>query len=175
MYDWFSNRDALLGNLLRIRVTKGKVMYTLVVVDMQPGFDGALGSRVRANCLREIKQAMQDNAPIVFLEFNGYGDTMPELLDPVSNYENYHQYTKSVDDGGPEVRDAVVEHGLPKKFKVCGINTDCCVHATVRGLTNFFPMAMIEVIADACDSDLYHLSGLDRMKQMGGNVNVIFN
>lgn len=145
-------------------------MYTLVVVDMQPGFNSAHGKRVRQNCLREIRKAVEDDAYIIFLEFSGYESTHPELM------ENLHKRVavleKSDDDGSKEVEKEIRRNKLPTHFKVCGINTDCCVAATVRGLTARFPMSRIEVVADACDSDWYHLKGLEEMKRLQGNVNV---
>jgi nicotinamidase-related amidase len=150
-------------------------MYTLVVVDMQPNFTAANGKRVRENCLREILQAIKDNAPIVFLEWESYPGTLPDLMHPITEnylYKNYYVKTKVTDDGSFQVENVVREHSLPKNFKVCGVNTDCCVAATVRGLTARFSMATIDVIADACDSDWNHLSGLNVMKKMQCNVNV---
>lgn len=148
-------------------------MYTLVVVDMQSQFKAANGKRVRENCLREILQAIKDNSPIIFLEWEGYPPTLDDLILPVKDqYQNYYVKTKVTDDGSAQVESLVYLNRLPKNFKVCGVNTDCCVAATVRGLTSRFEMAIIDVIADACDSDWNHLAGLDRMKKMQCNVNV---
>jgi len=145
--------------------------YTLVVVDMQPGFRSAKGKRVRQNCRREIDQAVKEEAHIVFLEYNGYDSTMPELTNYI--HEKCYFRQKFSDDGSEEVMNEVHLNRLPKHFKVCGINTDCCVLATVRGLTARFPMATIEVVADACDSDWNHFSGLEKMRDLKGNVKVI--
>lgn len=150
-------------------------MYTLVVVDMQPYFKAATGKRVRENCLREIIKAVEDNASIIFLEFEGYERTLPELMAPVQNaYGNYYVQLKGIDDGSLEVEETVRKHDLPKIFRVCGINTDCCVAATVRGLTARFPKSSIDVIADACDSDWNHMRGINTMADMGGNVSLKF-
>ena len=145
-------------------------MYTLVVVDMQPGFKSARGKRVRANCLREVQKARADRAPIIFLELSGYQPTHCDLVEVA--HSNFAILEKSGDDGSEQVGREVRKNKWPKKFKVCGINTDCCVKATVTGLTARFRMSKIEVVADACASDWYHNAGLNEMKKLD-NVNVI--
>lgn len=142
-------------------------MYTLVVVDMQPGFDSAHGKRVRENTLREVKKAREVGADIIFLEFEGYESTWDDLL----NEAPHDRYiaTKREDDGSEQVARLVNTNKLFNNvFRVCGINTDCCVESTVRGLTARLPMSRIEVMGDACDSDWHHLDGLNRMRQLFG-------
>lgn len=147
-------------------------MYTLVVVDMQERFTASTDTRTRKNVLREITQAVQDDAHIIFLEFNGCGPTLPELVEKLHTKCVFK--TKLTDDGSAEVESEVILNKLPKHFKVVGVNTDCCVHATVRGLTARFAMANIDVIADACNSDWHHGTGIQRMIEMKGNVKVKF-
>lgn len=145
-------------------------MYTLIVVDMQERFSASNRARVRENCLREITQAVKDDAHIIFLEYRSCGPTLPELTSALHTKCVFKE--KAGDDGSAEVEAEVILNKLPKHFKVCGVNTDCCVHATVRGLTARFPMATIDVIADACDSDWHHQNGINRLVEMKGNVNV---
>jgi nicotinamidase-related amidase len=150
------------------------VSYTLVVVDMQPNFNAAMGKRVRANVLREIKQAIEDHAGIIFLEYWASGHTHDELLKAVEsiNYKHYNVLTKHTDDGSKEVWMQINEPGYSKShIKVCGVNTDCCVYSTVCGLTGRLPRTMIEVIEDACASDWNHTAGISRVKSFD-NVNV---
>ena len=147
-------------------------MYTLVVVDMQERFTASTRERARKNCFREISQAIRDDAYIIFLEFQNCGPTLPDLVNTL--HTKCYFKVKLSDDGSAEVESQVVLNRLPKHFKVCGVNTDCCVLATVRGLTARFPMATIEVIADACDSDWHHQNGINRLVEMKGNVKVKF-
>lgn len=146
-------------------------MYTLVVVDMQAGFKSANRKRVRENCLREVQKARQDGAFIIFLELTGYQSTHFDLIAAAERH--FIILDKFSDDGSKEVEREVRRKKHSTTFKVCGINTDCCVAATVRGLTARFPMSTIEVIADACDSDHQHYRGLQDMKQFGPNVKII--
>ena len=147
-------------------------MYTLVVVDMQPMFDAANRKRVREECLKAIQKAIEINAPIIFLEFNGYDCTHLELTKPCMG--NHYVKTKYTDDGSPEVYETVLKYQLPRNFRVCGINTDCCVHATVSGMSARFPTSTIEVIAAACDSDWNHMAGINKISEIGGGVSVAY-
>lgn len=147
--------------------------YTLLIIDMQPDcFNSATGKRVRKNCLREIKQAVKDQAHILFLEYYASGDTDPELL-AAAPEGSRSILIKHQDDGSREVEDHVRVFKRPTNFRICGINTDYCVLSTVRGLTSRFPMSKIQVVADACDSDWNHLGGLDELTQMIGKENVV--
>lgn len=150
-------------------------MYTLVVVDMQPTFHAANGDRVVSNCFREILLAIKNDFPIIFLEFDGYYDTHKKLMGAVKNagYANYYVRIKNQDDGSDHIQRVVSDHSLPKNFRVCGINTDCCVASTVRGLAARYPSANIDVIADACSSDWYHQRGLEDIRSLQGLVRVV--
>lgn len=148
-----------------------RLMYTLIVVDMQPGFKAANNQRVRANCLREIQKAQKEWAFIIFLEIDGYQNTHYELVAAAG--DDHIILLKNEDDGSEQVERDVRRNNRNRIFKVCGINTDCCVQATVRGLTTRFPMSNIDVISDACDSAYQHQRGLQMIKSLGGRVNLV--
>lgn len=145
-------------------------MYTLIVVDMQERFSASTRARVLKNCQREITQAVLDDAHIIFLEYRYCGPTLPNLKEVLHSKCTFKE--KWSDDGSAEVESEVVLNRLPKHFKVCGVNTDCCVYSTVQGLTARFPTATIDVIADACDSDWQHQNGIHKMIALQGNVKV---
>ena len=147
-------------------------MYTLVVVDVQPDFYAANGKQFLLNCKREIRQAMKDNAGIVFLEYYGCGPTKIELRKLVDGYERAYFDTKDEDDGSLEVSVLLRKYYLNKKnVRVIGVNTDCCVRSTVEGLTAQLLNANITVVADACASDFDHAGGIRMLKNMS-NVQV---
>lgn len=142
-------------------------MYSLVLVDMQPYFKAANSRRVRDNCKRELQKAMDRRAAIIFVEFDGCGSTVKSFIKMTNEYDRRFFAHKDLDDGSAEVEEVITTHGLPaKKIKVCGVNTDCCVQATVRGLTARLPSATIQVISDACNSDWSHPGGLADMKRL---------
>lgn len=136
-------------------------MYTLVVVDMQSTFEAANNKRVRNNCKREILQAIESNASIIFVEYIGEGPTIPSLVRLTDDYDRVFIVRKSTDDGSREVRKVIKDNKLPnRQIKVCGVNTDCCVADTVWGLAHKIKSAKIEVIPEACNSDNDHTYGL---------------
>jgi len=148
-------------------------MYTLVVIDLQPGFIAGNKSRVRENALREIKRAVKDEADIVFLEFLGHGSTHRHLMEVVQSYKRCQIKTKQQDDGSSQVYEAVRDHGfMIGRFRVVGINTDFCVYSTVEGLRRRFPNSFIEVVSRACDSHNSHRKGLNKIRKLE-NIDIV--
>jgi len=145
-------------------------MYTLVVVDMQPMFSTSQKLRTKAAVNRLLKKAIKDNAPIIFLEYTRYGRTDPALLATVEGYESVHFRTKHTDDGSEEVHEVINAHNLPKKIRICGVNTNYCVRATIMGLLDKFPMTgiaeSIEVHEKACNSSWAHDLAIEDFKYL---------
>jgi len=144
-------------------------MYTLVVVDMQAKFPASLDTRVQNNCKRAIRNAIKNKAAIIFLEYVDYGPTLPCLTDLVKGYSNVHHATKSDWDGSPHSNVLIKKHGLPNnKFKVCGVYTECCVAATVIGLSRTYNDSKINLLSKACGStcDAHHQRGIRDMKPL---------
>lgn len=145
-------------------------MYTLLCIDLQSRFNVHHHSRVVNNAEREIRQAIQDNAHIMLVEYAGYGPTVDQLADVAKQHSKVYRIEKNHDDGSAEVVDAIKQHGLPEQLKVCGVNTDVCVYYTTHNIHKRLPHASIEVIADACDSQWgpeSHLRGLSYLKDIG--------
>lgn len=125
--------------------------YTLVVVDVQKEFLHKCSMSVKRNISACVKQAVKDNAGIVFLEFTDCGKTIYSLRRKVSKYKNAYFIEKSVEDGSDEVHWSINENKFPPtKIKVVGAYTDHCVKQTVFGLSKMFPTSNIEVIKRAC-------------------------
>ena len=142
-------------------------MYTLVVVDMQPEFEAASGEYVVNNCLRQIKTAIECDAHIIYLEYSGSGDTLPELKEPVEKYKHHYIEKKFTDDGSAEVQNAVNKNGLMiGRFRVVGVNTDWCIKSTVEGLRKRFPTSFVEVVVNACSSHDNHVKGIKLIEKI---------
>lgn len=142
-------------------------MYTLVVVDMQARFGASNHIAVRKNVAREIKDAMNHKAGIIFLEFTNNGPTQPELLDLTMGYKHAHVALKGANDGSKECMTFMRHYDLPSRhFRVVGVNTSYCVRETVTGLTKLYPDAVIDVISDACNCDGSHNGGLSAMSKL---------
>lgn len=142
--------------------------YILIVIDMQPFFVSYKGAL--DGCIREVSQAINDNMPIMFVEYDSYGSTTESLLELVKNNKhigNVYRVTKYGDNGAKEIIAAMSEHGLStKKIKICGVNTDACVERTVSGLISKLDKCKIYVMSEACNSNFDHLKGLSRMMSM---------
>lgn len=139
-------------------------MYSLVIVDMQHGFVASRKKPVIRACEAAIAKAIQDEAAIIFVEFLGYGASRKTLRELTDNYYKTFVVRKGTDDGSREVSKVIKDNKLPSKIvKVCGVNTDFCVKATVRGLTSKMPRSTLEVLAKACNSNGSHSSGLAAM------------
>lgn len=150
-------------------------MYTLAVIDMQEDFlqrithNKKSTKRVIDNCKAEIAKAIKDKANILFVEYSNYGETIADLTDLAkkAKYKKHFHTVKADDNGAAEISDSIKTHRLTQdKIKICGINTEYCVYATVRGLISQMKTAEIEVIADACDSPWGHESGVAKMENL---------
>jgi nicotinamidase-related amidase len=144
-------------------------MYTLVVVDMQAKFPDSLGRRVQENCKRAIRKAVKSKAAIIFVEYSNYGPTLPCLTKLVKKYKRVFHTIKNQWDGSTNVSDLLRTNNLvASKIKVCGVYTDCCVKATVEGLSNKHSQSRIELLSKACAStnDYNHDSGVKRMQAL---------
>src|SRR5579885_320434 len=136
---------------------------------MQPVFGVKAGSRVALNCQREIAVACLEGADILFVEYSGCGNTIPELRETAMSHARTFFVEKDEDDGSDRIQSTIRKHNLKSShIKVIGVNTDCCVYRTVQGLTARLPMSTIEVVADACDSDFSHINGLAKIASLGG-------
>lgn len=143
--------------------------YSLIVIDMQYEFDAAKNRRTVRNCSREIQRAMNDDVPIVFVEFIGYGKTKKSLLSKLSSYKKFGIVKKCECGGGFEISNFLKKKKFPfQKLKICGIQTNICVRQTVEQLLDICPQSKIEIVGDACYdvSDGEHEYGLEQLKTL---------
>lgn len=144
-------------------------MFTLIVVDMQARFPESLGNGVQENCKRAIRRAVKSGAAIIFVEYQNHGPTLPSLTKLVRGYDKVYHVVKDQWDGSLHsyriIKDAALR---TSKIKVCGVYTDCCVQATVEGLSQILSKSRIEVLSKACASinKKNHVSGLRVMKRL---------
>lgn len=142
-------------------------MYTLIVIDMQYSFEAASNVRLINNCKLQIKNAIENRATIIFLEYQDCGSIIDSLLKISDSYDQKYFISKIDDDGSYEVYDVIYRNKLPNKtIKICGVNTDCCVYHTVSGLTARIPDSSIIVLSDSCYSNYNHLVGLKNISKL---------
>ncbi len=128
--------------------------YTLIVIDMQTGFDTAADcpDTIEA-CTLAIRQAIDSQADILVLEYSGNGRTLWELTQEWDEYDRVFTAIKSYDDGSEQVGQAVSDNDLSTNFKVCGVNTAFCVEGTVMGMIEQ-GFDCITLLENACNNPL---------------------
>jgi nicotinamidase-related amidase len=148
--------------------------YVLCIIDMQPrGF-------VNANCILEdvvtlVQEAILVKSFIVICQFYRCGETHEKIRQLMIDYpyKEYFWYRKN--DKSKPFQEIIVRRNIfIREIKVCGVNTEYCVKATVHGLANKFPNKSIKVIEKACNgTDLTVNSALHKMRTFYRNVMVI--
>ncbi len=144
-------------------------MHTLVVIDMQEEFSAARGRRIQQEILQEIQRSRAKRWPIVIVEFEESGGTLPIIRRACKGYRRAVTITKENDDGSSEVLEALGDITKCRKVRVCGVNTDACVFSTVHGLQK--KGIKVEVWGPGTDSEEDHAFGLYLFSQM--NVPVV--
>lgn len=132
-------------------------MKTLVVIDMQPNFKSACDIDTVIAVSNEIVSAKKNNFPVLFVEYK-HKDCKKihkGLIDLVGDYDKKFVVKKQRDDGSLEVIKAINMKNFPiKNLRVCGVNSDCCVWATVKGLLKSLDETQIEIVKKACNTDI---------------------
>ena len=132
---------------------------TLVVVDMQWFFPAANRQGTIDNVAQLLQAAFARRWAIVFLEHQGWGHTLPQLMSVVeeagaSALDLCSIRTKRIWDGSSEVESMVQSWNCPcRQFYVCGVNAHECVQETVNGLNKRFAASRIGVVTDACNCE----------------------
>jgi len=119
-------------------------MKTLVIIDMQDFYleEGSIvGSKdsleisiLKSNIVSLIQKFMDNNYPIILVEYGGSGRTNKYILDAISGYDNCYNATKYKCDGSAEIIEIINTLNLPKNINVCGVYSDQCVKDSVIGL-----------------------------------------
>lgn len=129
-------------------------------IDLQPDFLASSKSSVIRAAQEEVKRAIRFKYGIVFLEYDlNYGNyikssgTWDSIKDLAKGYPNQTTVLKTDDDGGHEVLSAAEANKFNlNKVRVCGVNTDMCVHDTVSTLSTLSPSSKIFIRKDGCNS-----------------------
>jgi nicotinamidase-related amidase len=156
-------------------------MYTLCVIDMQNYFPAARYQNVIDNIKLEIIKAKKRNYPVLYVKYNLAPWTSrkwdqslsPGLSDITRFYRKKYTVIKDHDDGGNDVYNFLSKNNLPKKLRVCGVNSGICVMYTVDTLSKKYNLK-IDIVENAIASDyaLNDNDALDRFNKMK-NVKVI--
>jgi len=129
--------------------------YVLVVIDMQPYFSETAAS-ILNNVCDVIKQAKEDDAFVLIVQYGGCGRSYNEIYDAVGHYTKWDIVTKEHDDGSLEIWDffEADDISLESEIRICGVNYQYCVKATAIGLLEMMPYAQIKILRSACNGPL---------------------
>ncbi len=154
----------------------------LIIVDMQAGFLSTRQEQEQS-MITHIKQRINHykshNRPIMFLEYrsnaynpddNDYGRTIKELQDIVKHYYNVAFIGKANDDGSKWVERFLIANDYQENhfgtFELIGVNMDCCVAKTAKGIAKLHPDCKIKIRQSCCSSrsdNMYGSGGEDRV------------
>jgi nicotinamidase-related amidase len=133
---------------------KPKQPATRVVIDMQPTFAASNDPDVIIGVVKEILEAIREDAPILIVQYLGSGPTHRGLMNLVKKYKKSVKIYKQDNDGGKEIVRTIRKHRYSEQhLRVCGVNTDCCVLETVRSLLDLLKESKIEVVKNACGTE----------------------
>jgi len=144
--------------------------YTLVIIDMQPEFAAAECVDTQDAIVCEIMRARSRCQKVLIVNYNDGGQHVESIQEALIGYEKLtYQVDKYDDDGSRQIMDMVDMFDLARRFRICGVNYDACVQATVAGyeskwmnegsgtrgmINNPFnvPPSDITIVEDACNA-----------------------
>ncbi len=119
-------------------------MIPLLVIDMQPSFSASDDKELQNNIAYQISLAKRRGAWIFFVEYSDSGKTHKYLTRLTEGYEKVRRVKKHHDDGSKEIKRAFKRIRVePQVLKICGVNTDCCVINTAKGLATHFKVLIM--------------------------------
>ncbi len=127
--------------------------YVLTVIDMQPTFSASNDDETLENVKDLIVGAKNDKAYIVLAHYMKFGKTHDKLLTLVEKYKHKSLVYANKNDKSGAIMTKIIKKRIRAPYmKVCGVNTDACVQASVKGLSRKLPEWNIKVIKDSCNS-----------------------
>ena len=126
--------------------------YTLICIDMQPGFVAAKDPVTINACAKEISFAIENKNPIIIVEYKYNGPTWPRLTNLVRDYPFVSFIKKNDDDGSEDIMNFFYRCKIqPERIRIVGVNTDACVLATLYSLYTA-SCFRLEIVRKACNS-----------------------
>lgn len=148
--------------------------YILCIIDMQPfGFNNS--NLVLPNVLRLVRRAVADQAFIVISHYKKCGATHPHIIQKLNAYPHQASIWHGKNDKSKPIQMALAaERIFVRQIKVCGVNTEYCVKATVHGLAKKYnkPIKVIEKACHGTDGNII-TSALHQMRTAYWNVEVV--
>lgn len=130
----------------------------LLIIDMQDDFPAARSKEIVQACRREIWRARKLNASIITITYNDLDrditPCLPRIEHALTGYNNLVSLSKLQDDGSSEIIESCNGNDLDVSlFRICGVNVDACVKATVTPLIHTYENSRFEFVYEACGCD----------------------
>lgn len=144
--------------------------YTLLIIDMQSQYPAAMKPETINEVVKEVVKAKENGCGIIVVEFRDepqyrtksspYKPTHSEIMANIGPYERAHVVEKYETDGSFFIRQFLLNEKAAwdfniDNFRVCGVNTDVCVAATVNGLAEDFMDSKFFIVEKACNTDQF--------------------
>ena len=147
--------------------------YVLCIIDMQPyGFNNA--NIIIENVLTLVREAINKKAFVVVAQFKNAGNTHSSIVNALQDYPYKAYGWHNRNDKSPIIQNILREKRVfVRSIKICGVNTEYCIWATVNGLARKYYIP-IKVIESACNgTDRLIEVALKHMRTTYTNVEVI--
>jgi len=131
---------------------------TLIIIDMQEKFYASADRDTQIAVIENIIKARLAHIPIVIVEYspNGWGGTLPCIMEALGHYTEVLFVEKNNNDGGQEVEEVLVENSLAgSELLVCGIEIAHCINETISTLVRDFS-ERVKVLSRACCCSKLH-------------------
>lgn len=146
--------------------------YALCIIDMQPHFITSLNGPTLHAVLRLTKEAMSDGAFIVVAQYMNCGRTNNNIRKMLRKYPFKAYCCAFKNNKADAICTKLRTHGVrTHKLKICGVNTEACVAATVINLHKRHKM---EIIAAACHGRLGTREHTMQLRSLGLYAHVIY-
>ncbi len=126
----------------------------LIVIDCQPVYKAV--EKIIDNVIEEVKRARKRGEWIMLLEYEGSGRTAYRITKHLKSYHKVVRVVKRHDDGSSVVFERLYGYHWRKAnglhvhhlenishLRVVGVNTSSCVAKTVKGLTKFVKVTVL--------------------------------
>jgi nicotinamidase-related amidase len=138
-------------------------MKALLIVDMQDHFFDSEPIELNEKICEVIAEYRRLRWPIVVLEYrtNPYdpddqwcGRTNDTIREELTGYRNLAIFGKDEDDGSRYIKAYILNHmdGV-EELELVGVNLDCCVMSTAKGLADDHYDKQITILEECCDSN----------------------
>jgi nicotinamidase-related amidase len=147
--------------------------YVLCIIDMQPyGFSNS--KIIIDNVLTLVREAIIKKAFVVVAQYKNAGNTHISIINALQDYPYKAYGWHNRNDKSPIIQNILREKKVfTRLIKVCGVNTEYCIWATVNGLARKYYIP-IKVIESACNgTDRIIEVALHHMRTTYKNVEVI--